>query len=174
MSSFPADHRVLSRAQLQSLLQVEFTRAKRYSFPLSVCVGRVDGLAELQGKFGPSIKHQILDTIVQRLLEATRTSDAIGLAGSQWTVLLPHTDESGARTISERMCSDLLEYRLRADGQEHPIDVHCGVAAADPSGLFADAVLRNAEQALERASQSGLAVACFGLDAPPAPAAESD
>ena len=75
--------------------------------------------------------------------------------GGAVVVLLPHTDPIGALDVAERIRTEVLAQRLDWHGVAISATVSVGVAAIGSGHASLDALLREAEQALDAAKAAG-------------------
>jgi diguanylate cyclase (GGDEF)-like protein len=147
---------LLTYPQLQHTLRIEFARARRYSYPLCCLVVQVDGLGRIRDLHGSGPRDEILGRLVRMLQAQARASDAIALYQDRVALLLPHTDESGARTVAERIRERVRSEGFLVAGKELKFTVSIGLSTfAEKSTIFYDSILKNAEGALQAASDAG-------------------
>lgn len=117
--------------------------AHRYDFPLSLIML---SLAEAPGT-RPLISVQWKDlkrALGEQLLLLCRSCDTIAhVADQQFALLLPHTDEAGARMLAERLAA--LVPPLRVPGMQAPLRCRIGVAQLAPAAT-AQALVEAAER----------------------------
>ena len=154
--SFDAEAGLFSYAQIQHLLKIEFSRARRYRYPLSTCVFQVDRLETMKELYGYKVREQMLDKVVGLVQRSSRTSDFLGRFGDRFVLILPHTPADGMKTIMERVREQLAATSFEVDGR--PVRVTLSVGGATYAGnntLFFDSILKNAEDSLRRAVEAG-------------------
>jgi diguanylate cyclase (GGDEF)-like protein len=172
MQGLGAQLPLLTYPQLQNALKIEFARARRYSYPLSCLVVVVDGLDRIRDVHGSTPRDQILARVVLLLQTRTRASDSVGLYHDRIAVILPHTDETGARSLAERVRERVKAELFRAGAKELHLTVSLGLSSfAERTTIFFDSILKTAEGALQAAVAAGgdrLEIASPG-QAPPGP-----
>src|SRR5918998_929442 len=95
---------LLTRQAFEELLDSELERSRRTGRPLSVVVGDLDGLGELNGRLGVPAGDRVLQLLARDILKWKRRIDSAGRIGSEeFALLLPETDERGAFLVAERM-----------------------------------------------------------------------
>lgn len=151
------DAGLFSLSQIQHLMRIEFGRAQRYRYPLSVLVIAVDRLGHLRDLYGYESKEAVIDEVARLLQAATRTCDFLGrLADDRLMAVVPHTPADGLATLAERLLGGVRAIAFESDGRRIPIAVSIGGATmADGQTLFFDQLVSAAEQALEEAAAAG-------------------
>lgn len=146
---------MFSLAQIRHLMRVEFARAERYGYELSVLAIGVDHRAELRRRGGDDLAADAVDTMVELLLATTRTCDHLGrLVDDRFLAVLPHTGAEGARVLAERWREEAARKPL--GGGVDRLSISVGVAALQPgNALFFDLLVEEAVEALNRAQADG-------------------
>ena len=146
---------MFSLAQIRHLMRVEFARAERYGYELSVLAIGVDHRAELRRRGGDDLAAEAVDTMVELLLGATRTCDHLGrLLDDRFLAVLPHTGTEGARILAERWRQEAASKPL--GGGVDRLGISVGIAALQPGqALFFDLLVEEAVEALHRAQAAG-------------------
>lgn len=130
-------------------LATEVARSHRYSYPLTVLLLEIDGLARIGELWGQSVARRVLREFAQRVTEVIRVSDvAISLGDGEFTLLLPECPPEEVARLLKRLGSPELEL----SGQKIAIPFAAGWAGYR-LGELPEELLRRAEQALrERAN----------------------
>ncbi len=146
---------MFSLAQIRHLMRVEFSRAERYGYELSVLAIGVDDRAEIRRRGGDDLAAEAIDTTVEILLAATRTCDHLGrLVDDRFLAVLPHTGAEGARILAERWRQEAARKPL--GGGVDRLGISIGVAVLRPgNALFFDLLVEEAVEALNRAQANG-------------------
>lgn len=150
---------VSNRRELDERLQIELRRAGRSREPLSLLFLDVDRFKEYNDRFGHPAGDELLVRLGALLARTVRTSDAVArYGGEEFVILLPDTDEEGARTLGEKLRRAV---RRRISGRG-AVTVSLGVATSRPkSGPGVDyrvegrRVLSEADSALYEAKRAG-------------------
>jgi diguanylate cyclase (GGDEF)-like protein len=138
----------------------ELGRARRYHRPLSVALLDVDGLSRVNESVGTDGGDAVLRAVAAAVRAQLRRSDLAGrLRDDELLVVLPETDEAGARAIAERLRFAVASARVLHAGISLAATVSVGVATAGAGDAEpeagADLLLRRADQALFRAKAAG-------------------
>jgi len=155
-SSFEAEAGLFSYSQILHLLKIEFSRARRYSYPLTTSVFIIDRLENLKDLYGYKIRDQIVERVVGLVHELSRTSDFLGKFGERLILILPHTDGPGVKVLMERVQERLDEISFEVDERPVHVTLSAGISTyEDKNTLFYDSILKNAAEALRQALERG-------------------
>ena len=147
---------IFSYAQILHLLKIEFSRARRYQYPLAAVLIQIDRLDNLKELYGYQMRDMIEDQVVAAISQQSRGSDFLGKLGERLIMILPHTDSDGASTILSRIQSKLGGVTFDIDGREISVTASMGVAVfLDRSTIFFDTLIEQAEEALNKVIHRG-------------------
>jgi diguanylate cyclase (GGDEF)-like protein len=164
-----------NRRTFDNALAREHRRAVRDRTRLAMIMIDVDWFKPFNDRYGHPAGDECLKQ-VSRAIENTlhRPGDIVArYGGEEFAVLLPNTDENGAATIAERIRRAVLALAIEHDASPAKVaTISAGVASCAPSAFDAglEALMRDADQALYRAKNSGrnVVVCAAGLGQPPA------
>jgi diguanylate cyclase (GGDEF)-like protein len=146
--------KVKNRRAIMERLKEEYSRAKRFNYPLSVVIMDLDHFKSINDTHG----HQKGDEVLREtagLLKATlRETDHFGrFGGEEFLAVLTGTDEKGAEQWAERARQKVEGHGF--DGlKDKQVTVSFGIAGRrDEEGL--DELLKRADEALYRAKERG-------------------
>lgn len=149
--------RLFSLAQIQHVLKVEFSRARRYRYPLTVlCVG-IDTLAGVRERHGWEGKEQAFGEVVELLQKLVRASDFLGrMADDRLLVVVPHTDAGGTATLVARLLQTVRDHRFCGglSGERATLSVGCATLVGDQT-IYHDLLYAAAQRALAAAQAAG-------------------
>jgi len=144
---------VSNRRHLMELVEHELRQARRYRRSLSLVMVDLDHFKRVNDDHGHQVGDQVLVAAVDAIRRSVRDSDVIGrYGGEEFLLLLPNTDEDGAREVAER-CR-----RLIAEARVGTIAVTASLGVATYPGTAGDNLddlLHVADEALYRAKESG-------------------
>lgn len=151
------DRSLYSVAQIQHVLRIEFGRAQRYRYPLVCLMIAIDQLGAIRDQHGYDAKEVVLDSIVELLVNATRTSDFLGrTADDRLLAVLPHTDAAGARRLAQRLDAEARALELPSELRATRITLSIGAVSSETDGLtYHDAMYTITENALADAIAAG-------------------
>ena len=149
-----------TRAVLLAALEKEMRRAERFSHPFAMILVDVDQLAEINAKHGYGFGDRVLERIGIVIRNYFREHDWVTRCSEDtFAILLPETVRTNAETLAEGLRVTVEErLALRDYRTEAHVQVTVSVAALIGDGSNsnqADLVLRQAEEAVARAKQSG-------------------
>lgn len=148
---------LLGVAETRLQAKREFARAKRYGFPLTLAVCRIDRLDRLADLYGRDSHALIQRELGQIFQLKSRSTDLVGrLSEDRILWILPHTDPESALVAAERIRAEVEELDLRSGTKSIRISLSIGISSQQGEDtLFLDTVLTLAETALERAQALG-------------------
>ncbi|MBF0529979.1 MAG: diguanylate cyclase [Deltaproteobacteria bacterium] len=148
---------VNNRRHLMVCLAVELKSAQRHKYPLSVCMCDLDNFKMVNDTHGHQIGDHVLIGFGKLLKEEARTEDIIGrYGGEEFTLVLPHTPESSAVVMAERIRSRLEKLVFYSEkGESFTITASFGISQLDSSDLNETDLLGRADKALYRAKAAG-------------------
>ena len=135
----------------------EIERAARFDRPLALLMLDLDHFKEVNDSFGHQRGDAVLIELAGRIRAEARDVDTIArYGGEEIVVVLPETDETGARQAAERLCNAVRRKPFGDPGQP-PIrlTVSVGVAVFPVHGSTASSLLACADAALYEAKHAG-------------------
>jgi diguanylate cyclase (GGDEF)-like protein len=150
------------RVFLERLIE-ELGRARRYGRQLSLAILDIDYFKQVNDTFGHLEGDRVLKEFARLLLEDHRLCDlSARIGGEEFGVILPETDEQGARVYGERIRASVATHRFLVkthDDQEvvHKLTISVGLCHAPMTvkNLSVDAIMSIADRALYKAKDSG-------------------
>ena len=143
---------------LQSLLEQECERARRFGHSLSMLFFDGDRFKRVNDTYGHAVGDVVLRELGERARSILRAGDTIGrFGGEEFLVLLPETDEQEALVVAERLRAAVAAFPLAAHEVEGGIavTVSIGVASYPNDGVTASEVHEQADQAMYWAKRLG-------------------
>lgn len=146
-----------NRRHFAECLNIEWKRTCRDRLSLSVLMIDIDHFKGLNDSFGHLYGDEVLQQVA-RIIQSSlrRPADFVArYGGEEFVVLLPNTNELGAKEVAERIRNNLYENKIEAAGSTH-LSVSVGVACSSTvSGASPDEVLGFADEALYSAKARG-------------------
>src|SRR5688500_9467277 len=134
---------LLNRRAFEEALELELERAVRADRPLSVVVGDIDCFRAINEQQGHAAGDATLQAVAHNALKWKRRIDhAARIAGEEFALLLPGTDERGAFIVAERLRRAM--HRSFVDSAVG-VSFSFGVATAPSHGTDAVRLLRAAD-----------------------------
>jgi diguanylate cyclase (GGDEF)-like protein len=146
-----------SRRYFLERLGEEVARGRRHGEPLSLLMIDLDGFKQVNERWGHLAGDQVLATVAALARAVKRETDLAGrLGGEELGLMLPATDEAGARRVAERLMARLrAEPYDAADGTRFKVTASIGLAMLSDEHPSGDSLLAGAARALGRAKQGG-------------------
>ena len=147
---------VLSLAQIQHLMRVEFSRAQRYGYPIVCLVLSIDQLGDVRDRLGYDVKEEVLEEFTLLLHEQTRGSDFLGrLPDDRFMIVVPHSPPDQVDVLAQRLVVGTREMRLPQLGEDGLTLSIGGSWMTNGETLFFDDLLQTAQRCLADASGKG-------------------
>jgi diguanylate cyclase (GGDEF)-like protein len=135
----------------------EIERASRFGRPLALLMLDLDHFKAVNDSFGHQRGDAVLVELAGRIRAEARDVDTVArYGGEEIVVVLPETDEAGARQAAERFCSAVRRRPFGEPGSP-PIrlTISAGVAVYPGHGSSASALLAAADAALYESKRAG-------------------
>lgn len=147
---------VSNRAHFLALADREWARARRYGNGTGVVLVEVDRFQRLVETRGRGAGDAVLRAVAAAVAPTLRGADALARFGpSQLAVLLGQADATGALDVAERVRERSEQLEVPWEDQRLRVTVSTGVATIRPAHLNLQAMLQDAEAALEVARLAG-------------------
>jgi diguanylate cyclase (GGDEF)-like protein len=117
----------------------------------------VDRFLEINTQFGNDVGDMVLTTLAQRVGANVRSSDLMArYSGDQFAIVLPNTDEAGARVVADKLRGDVEQMQWqKIGGKELRVTVSIGCAQFSMQDVNPETLLRDAKMALNAAKEAG-------------------
>jgi two-component system chemotaxis response regulator CheY len=143
---------VKNRRRFREDLDMLMALSVRQQLPLSLVMLDVDHFKTYNDTFGHPAGDEALRSVAQAIKESIRLQDIVArYGGEEFVVLLPATDAASALDVAERLRSS-VEQR---SGTHRAITASLGVTTLDAEEVDAETLVKEADQALYRAKESG-------------------
>jgi diguanylate cyclase (GGDEF)-like protein len=142
---------------IKDLLVVEVRRAKRYGYPLSVLLVRLDPIPAIQQIDRPDLPREITAGLAVAIARSIRVIDLpIHYADDSILVFLPHTDLAGAEEVGRRVKRRIKRITYRDEALLCQLTASVGVAGISAGDNLSFAkLIKNATSALRAAQLKG-------------------
>ena len=148
--------RLFTHQHFYERLEEEFSRAKRYSEPLSMIFFDVDNFKRINDTYGHSSGDEVLRGIGRVIRQLSRESDVPArYGGEEFAILLPNTHGHGAMEMARRLKSIIRDLNLACiNGEMVTISSGVTTLAANEVQSFGQ-LLRLADKAMYQAKAAG-------------------
>ncbi len=165
----PLTH-VFNRWYLDNRLVTEVTCALRTQTHAAVLMADVDGLKQINDRFGHAAGDDALRMAAARVLGAIREGDCVArYGGDEFVILATGADGAEAAQLAERVRRAVEGLHLSVRGESVPITLSIGAASLSELGSTEEAIaalLELADTRMYRAKASGRNRVCFGFLGP--------
>jgi len=156
---FLADHDsltgLLNRRRFRAELDQYVSFSARYGGRGAVMVIDIDGLKEVNDKFGHQAGDRLIRSVSDILRERVRATDIVArLSGDEFAVLMPQTDTAGALQLGEDLRSQVAE-SFMPSSEMAPASISVGITMFGGQDAGSEAVLLAADQAMYQAKAEG-------------------
>lgn len=144
--------------RLESMLQDEISRARRYSRPISFLMIDVDNLKSYNDTLGHQRGDVTLSQIASILDTQTREVDKVfRYGGDEFCVILPETDSPEATIVAEKVRRSVSEFHFSGEDKipGPGITISVGIATYPKDSSEEEGLIRKADEALYAAKQKG-------------------
>ncbi len=147
---------LLNRRVMESIMEREYGRAKRYRSPLSLIFLDLDDFKSVNDLHGHDLGDDLLKYVANNLSGFFRKIDVVArFAGDEFLVLLPETEKANAQRLMERLCDHFARHPFRFSGQGLSVSVSYGIASAgDADVTDSKALLKKADAELYAAKKA--------------------
>ena len=147
---------VANRRALLEMAQRDFSRARRYSTPLSLLALDIDHFKRLNDLHGHAAGDLVLHECAKMWSAALREQDLLGrTGGEEFCVILPETPAEVAIQIAERLCRSTARMSFPGLPEGVTVNVSIGVAELESSDTSLAEVMCRADRALYEAKAKG-------------------
>jgi len=141
---------LLNRRVMETVLNREFRRARRYRTPLSLAFIDLDDFKIVNDRYGHECGDSFLKYVAARLMEMTRDIDVVArYAGDEFVIILPGTPAEEAHKLLARLQRHFGQHPMCRRETAIPVSMSFGVASvADPGISTPESLLREADSKL--------------------------
>ncbi len=161
---------VYNREALLSMMFRETDRVQRMNSPLCLVLFDLDDFGHWNTRLGAEVCDELLRMVVARAARLLRSYDLLGRPGEdEFLMVLPGCATENAVMLADRVRMDVFSAPFRVERESIRLSACFGITSSH--GRSPVVVLREAEQALERARRAGPEnIQCYGDSLEPLPA----
>jgi diguanylate cyclase (GGDEF)-like protein len=141
-----------NRRFFEEYLLEELERARRYNKPVSLIFLDLDGLREVNNRFGHAQGSRTLQEAAARIMNAVRSIDkVVRYGGDEFCIILPETETKGALEVAERVRQRLAATPfLLEDTGGIEVTGSFGVASYPTHAITKEELVAKADEAMYR------------------------
>lgn len=149
---------LLNRRVMETVLQREFNRERRYDGNLSVAFIDLDKFKRVNDVYGHNHGDELLIHLAEGLQRMVRDTDIVArFAGDEFVIILPETRKKSAEFLMSRIKEEFLKDPYVTDDISIPVSISFGVSSTeDPSIEDSDSLLKKADDNLYKAKRNRL------------------
>ena len=139
-----------NRREMETVLQKELSRSRRYHLPVSLLFIDCDGFKQVNDDYGHECGDAYLCRLADFLQSQLREDDSVfRFAGDEFVIVLPNQTIRDGVYIGERLQDNVTEHPLEWGDAVIPLAFSLGVAGNEQPGMTdSHSLLRNADQRL--------------------------
>jgi diguanylate cyclase (GGDEF)-like protein len=147
---------VYNRRKLAEVLEVEISRARRYTHDLSAMILDIDHFKRVNDTHGHLIGDEVIKYVAETSVRTLRNTDFLArYGGEEFVALLPVEGLPGAMIAAERVREAVARPFSASNGTPLSITISVGVTCLRPDTADAKALLGEADQALYASKEGG-------------------
>ncbi len=137
-------------------LEYEKIRFDRRQNPFTVIIGDIDHFKNINDTYGHDAGDHILTWIARMLKENSRKQDVVSRwGGEEFIILLPETDLENGAILAEKLRSKIESEVFVYQDKKIPVTISFGLSVYNKKGLKIEDVVKQADQCLYEAKDSG-------------------
>lgn len=143
-------------AAFRHVIAMEIKKARRYGYPLSILLLRLDRHEEIAGWLSPEQRRQVFAGLQREVTGAIRDIDiALLFANEKILVVMPHTALEGAITVADRIRTRIAALRPPASLAQLKFSASVSVAGASTNELSFGRLIQDTNRGLREAEARG-------------------
>ena len=137
-------------------LQLELAQARRHKRNLAVVYLDLDSFKFVNDSWGHGLGDRLLQSLALRLKRRLRQVDTVArVGGDEFVILMPEIRQTDDMSGIAQKLLAMVRHPFQLDGQTIQVSASVGIATFPDDGEDADALLRSAEAAVDRAKDIG-------------------
>jgi two-component system, cell cycle response regulator len=149
--------KIYNRRHFLELARKEFERSSRMGLQLAMLILDVDHFKTINDTFGHQAGDEVLLSVCKVVDSTLRDYDIFGrYGGDEFTIVFPQTELSQAMRVAERLEANVQELAMECV-KKTKLTLSGGLAAKSSSHKDLESLIKDADEALYRAKQTGRA-----------------
>lgn len=147
---------IYNRGFMETKLNEEYFRHKRYSRAFSIVMFDIDHFKKVNDEHGHQCGDFILKSVSSRISAAIRNIDYLfRYGGEEFCCMLPETNLEGAELVAERFREAIMDMENNFNGAVIKVTISLGVADLRSDTESPNDLIQHADEALYRAKREG-------------------
>lgn len=147
---------VNNRRSLETNLQEEVDRHKRYGHPLSLIMFDIDHFKQINDTYGHQCGDSILQAIATLISSSIRKEDTLArYGGEEFCCLLPETTLEAAMILAERFRKKIADHLFLCQEDSVHVTISLGVSTMSSKTTTPELLLKNADDGMYAAKNKG-------------------
>lgn len=149
---------IKNRAYFDKKYFAEFKRSRREQTPLSILMIDIDHFKSVNDNYGHLVGDDCIRFVALTLTQHLHrpSDDACRYGGEEFSLILPATDESGAKSLAEKIRAFIEQHPIPTPSVDVKVTISIGIASGVISSDIDEAeFLDKADKALYQAKQGG-------------------
>lgn len=156
MASHDPLTQVLNARAYYASCEQQILQSQRSGQSFSVLFIDLDHFKSINDTHGHAAGDEVLRAVARALRDQLRRTDLLGrIGGEEFSVFLPDTELSGARTVAENLRIAIQQCRPQVGDDFLTITASIGVASRSPSVQSIQAIQQRADEAMYEAKKAG-------------------
>jgi len=127
---------LLNRRVMETVLEREFKRSKRYTNQLSVVFLDLDYFKNVNDIFGHAVGDEVLIIVADILSAMCRESDVVTrFGGDEYVIILPETKTEKAKSMMNRINNHIKSSPLLVQGESVNVSLSFGIASTEDKAI---------------------------------------
>ncbi|MCD6282782.1 GGDEF domain-containing protein [bacterium] len=153
---------VNNRRQFETFMEIELTRASRYSHSVGLAMVDIDHFKQINDSYGHQVGDYVLVELCKVLNEGLRATEIISrYGGEEFAIIIPQADYDVTLVVGEKIRSLVEEHDFEYNGLKLPVTVSVGVALFPQMAVNRNSLVEMADKALYKAKRSGRNRVCM-------------
>lgn len=138
-------------------LKEEMSRARRYSYSISVIMMDVDQFKRCNDIFGHEIGNMVIKKVGSIINLSIRKNEDIPCrwGGDEFAIILPETDKKGALILAERIRKNIEILKFYKDGKPINVSISAGIASFPADAVDEKDLIDQADNLLYQVKKAG-------------------
>ena len=125
---------LINHKYFHEVLEDELARSKRYQRLFSLIILDIDFFKKINDTYGHRIGDMVLEEVSKKIISEVRKNDIVSrYGGEEFAVILPETDLTGCKIISERIRSAVEEMEIVIESHRIKTTISLGLITFNPN-----------------------------------------